>query len=81
MLQAYTAKIMIAFNYFRTGSEYASNFEYASVLNIPGSRIYQGCELIRVLNMLLALNMSGFWIYHGLNMQRLHRVLNMPEHA
>ena len=40
--------------------EYASDFEYASVLNIPVFWIYQGCEYAGVLNMLLVLNMSGF---------------------
>ena len=60
-------------NYFRKmlivdvwqGSEYASDFEYASVLNIQGLWINQGYEYIRVLNMLLVLNMSRFWLYHG----------------
>ena len=60
-------------NYFRKmlivdvwqSSEYASDFEYASVLNIQGLWINQGYEYARVLNMLLVLNMSGFWLYHG----------------
>ena len=42
--QAYTAKIIIAINYFRKtlycrclqGSKYTSGFAYASVENIPG---------------------------------------------
>ena len=41
------------------GSVYASDFEYASVLNIAGFWIYQGYEYAGVLNMLLVLNMSG----------------------
>ena len=39
------------------------------VLNMPGEymgfKIYQGFEYASVLNMLLVLNMSRFWIYHG----------------
>ena len=46
-------------------SEYTSDFEYASVLNIAGFWIYQGCQCARVLNMLLVLIMSEFWIYHS----------------
>ena len=65
---------------FDRGSEYASDFEHASVLNIPGFWIYQGWEYARVLNMPLVLNMSGFWIYHG-SMLGLHRVPNIPENA
>ena len=46
-------------------SEYALNFEYARLLNIPGFWMYQGSEYTRVLSMFLILNMSGFRIYHG----------------
>ena len=53
------------------GSEYASDFEYASVLNIAGFWIYQGCEFAGILNMLLVLNMSGFWIYHSFKYVRV----------
>ena len=56
------------------GSEYASDFEYASALNIPGLWICQGSEYasdseyVRVLDTVL-------------NMPGLHGVLNMPEYA
>ena len=53
------------------GSEYASDFEYASVLNIPAFWTYQVCEYARVLNMLMVLNMSGFWIYNSFKYVRV----------
>ena len=37
----------------RQVSEYPSDFEYANVLNIAGFWIYQGCEYVGVLNMLV----------------------------
>ena len=45
------------------GSEYASDFEYARVLNMVGFWIYQGCEYAGILYMFPFLNMSGFSIY------------------
>ena len=60
---------------------HASDFEYANILNIQGFSVLQGCEYARVLNMLLALNMLGFWKYTVLIMSGLHRVLNMPNYA
>ena len=51
---------------FVTSSEYALDFEYASVLNIAGFWICQGSEYAGVLNTPLVLNISGFWIYHSI---------------
>ena len=62
--------MIIAVNYFRS-SEYAPDFEYASVLNMSGLWIYQSCEYAMVLNIFLILNMSGFWIYHSFNYVRV----------
>ena len=62
-------------------SEYASDFEYARVLNIWGLWIFQVCEYARVLNMLLILNIIGSENTTVLNMPGLYRVLNMPEYA
>ena len=46
------------------GSEYASDFEYAIILNVGGSEYTRIVNTYaRVLNMLLVLNMPGFWIY------------------
>ena len=77
-------KIIIAVNYFSKhfiadvwqGSEYALDFEYSSVLNIPGFWIHQGCKYARLLNMLLILIILGFCIYHS---SKYVRVLNMTE--
>ena len=40
-------------------------------LKIPGFWIYQCCEHARALNMLLVLNMSECWIYHGFKYTRV----------
>ena len=47
---------------------------------LPAFWIYRGSEYSRVLKMLLVLNVSGFWIYHG-SMPGLRRVPNMLEYA
>ena len=47
-------------------SEFDSDFEYVSVLNIRGFWIYQACHNARFLG-------------RPLNMSELHRVLNMPQ--
>ena len=53
------------------GSEYVSDFENATALNIEGFWIYQSFEYATVLNMPLVLNMSGFWIYNGAKYTRV----------
>ena len=69
-------QIIIAVNYFRktvhrrclTGLWICLNFWK-----------YQRSEYTGVLNMVLVLNMTGLWMYHG-SMPELHRVPNMPEY-
>ena len=89
MRQAYTAKIIIAVNYFRktvhrrrlTGFWMCLRFwiyqyfGYTGVLNILGLWICQGY------NMLLVLNMSGFWIYHSSKYARVTQGFEYPKYA
>ena len=74
-----TTSYLKAFKYFRKhfivdlwqGFEHVSDFEYTNVLTIKESWIYQDCEYVRVLNMLLFPNISDFWIYHGFTYARV----------
>ena len=47
------------------GSEYPSDFEYEYFEYFELYRGYQGCKYARFLNILLVLNMTRFWTYHG----------------
>ena len=78
-------KKIIAVSYFSKcsivdawqGSKYASGFEFPRVLNSRGFWIYfwfwmcQSFGYIRILNMHLVLNMSGFWIHENSEFTRV----------
>ena len=85
----YNSNFIVAFNYFRKTLHGSCLTEFWICLGFwiykrpeyAGVWIYQACEYTRVLNMILILNMSGFWIYHGCNMPGLHMILNKPDYA